>query len=76
MASRAQRNLDEINAHPDAYLQHARSIQQPGFGYQLFVYLILIGFIVFIVEGVAYLIRLCLPRKKELDRKSIRTTFE
>ncbi|HEY3571570.1 MAG TPA: hypothetical protein VGP73_26830 [Thermoanaerobaculia bacterium] len=76
MAGRAQRNLDEINAHPDAYLQHARSIQQPSFWPQLFVYLILLGVIVFAVEGVAYLIRLCLPRKKELDRKTIGTTFE
>ena len=76
MAAVARRNLEQIKNHPDAYLQHARSIQHPGFGYQLFVSLMLIGIIVFVVEGLAHLIGLCLPRKKELDRKTIGTTFE
>lgn len=76
MAGVARRNLDQIKTHPDAYLQHARSIQNPAFWPQFFVYLILIGITVFVVEGLAHLIRLCLPRKNGLDRKTIGTTFE
>ena len=76
MAAVARRNLDQIKNHPDAYLQHERSLQQPGFWPQLLELILIIGILVFVVEGLAHLIRLCLPRKDGLDRKSIGTTFE
>ena len=76
MAAVARRDLDQIKNHPDAYLQHARSIQTPSFWPQLLELLLILGIIVFVVEGLAHLIGLCLPRKRELDRKTIGTTFE
>jgi hypothetical protein len=73
----AQRNLKQIKTDPAGYLQHTRSIQHPGFWYQLIVVFILIGGLVFFVEGLAYLIGRLLPNKKQAEEISrIRTTFE
>ena len=73
----ARRNLDQINSSPAEYLRHARSIQHPGFWYQLILVLILVGGLVFLVEGLAYLIGRLLPDRKQAEEISrIRTTFE
>lgn len=61
----ARRNLDQIATDPAAYLQHARSIQHPGFWYQFVVALILLGAMAFIVEGLAQLIGRWLPERRD-----------
>ena len=49
----ALRNLNQIDTSPAAYLQHARSLQHPGFLYHFILLLPMLGAVVFVVEGLA-----------------------
>ena len=51
-------------------------MQHPSFWIWLISLFILFGGIVFVVEGLAHVIGHLLPKKGDLDRKSIGTIFE
>jgi uncharacterized membrane protein len=62
----AQRSLDQINASPAEYLQHARSLQHPSYLYNFILMLFLLGAVVFVVEGIAELIGRWLPERRRV----------
>lgn len=72
----ARRNLNQINASPAEYLQHARSLQHPSFWFQFFLVLFLVGAVVFVVEGLAQLFSRWLPEKQSQLRSDDRTSSE
>ena len=67
-SDRAQRNINEINANPAGYLQHVRSLQHPGFLRNFILMLILLGAVVFVVEGLAQLFSRWLPERPSQTR--------
>ena len=68
-SDRAQRSLNQINANPAGYLQHAKSLQHPSFLYHFILMLFLLGAVVFVVEGLAQLFSRWLPERPSQTRK-------
>jgi hypothetical protein len=70
----ALRNLNQINTSPAAYLQHAKLLQHTGFWYHFILILLLLGAVVFVVEGLAQLLSRWLPEKREQAGSGAGTT--